>query len=119
TTGCPIVLPLTHVASTAHRGGTWSMGVDSIGARNSSARARGLPEDVTGVTERALAEREDLGRPHREDADDALAALVHEALGDRLVAPLAVPLFFPGRGELGEARSVGDPLSLALDHHVQ
>src|SRR5689334_23345178 len=69
------------------------------------------PEDEAGVAERALAEREHLDRPHREDVDDALAA--------RLDLPLTVPLLSPGCGELGQASGVRDALRLALDHHVQ
>src|SRR5690242_11295003 len=65
--------------------------------------APALPEDEAGVAERALAEREHLDRPHREDVDDALAALVQEALGDRLELPLTVPLLSPR----SEERRVG------------
>lgn len=59
------------------------------------------------MAEATLAEGEDLGRPHREDEADALATLVAEALGDRLELPLAVPLAFPGAGQLAQRRLVG------------
>src|SRR5262249_40280001 len=75
-------------------------------------------EDMPGMAEGALRERQNLGRPdpiHQR----FMSVLIPEAAARCLELPSAVPLGGPGIGEATQPGGVSDPDGVALDHHVE